>query len=147
MTDSKEWKFRPPEATDLPFIYSTWANSMRYASLLGKSCRNTIFFKEYAKVIDHILSLADTEILIACFPEQPEVIFGYLVYQDNILHYLFIKEAFTRQGIAKSLVQEASRPFDTYSHKTFVLKHILDRHPELNYNPFVLYKQGVTQHG
>jgi GNAT superfamily N-acetyltransferase len=143
MNNSEEWTFRLPTGADVPFIYSTWANSMRYSSVLGKSCRNTIFFKEYTKVIDRILSQPDTETLIACFPEQPTVIFGYIVFQGPIIHYVFVKEAFQKQGIAKSLVAVAGKAFDTYTHKTFILKHILERFPELTYNPFHLYKTGV----
>jgi hypothetical protein len=140
---NSNWIIRNATGADLPFIYSTWMKSYRYDSNLAQGCRNTIFFPEYSRVIDYILSQEDTKALVACSPEENEVIFGYLVHQPHILHYAFTKEAFTQFGIAKALLDHAGGA-TYYTHRTHISKQISDAHPELIYNPFILFKQEKT---
>ena len=139
MTET-EWDIRLSQGGDLPFIYTTWMKSYRYDSLIGQSCRNSIFFPFYNKVIDYILLQPDTQVLVACSKEEPEVIFAYMVTQGEILHYVFTKEAFRRQGIAKSLYEAANAP-KIYSQKTFQSRPIIEKNEDaLTFNPFLLFK-------
>lgn len=141
------WIIREAQGADLPFIYSTWTNSYRYDSVLGKSCRNSVFFREYNKVIDHILIQPDTKVAVACSPANAEVIFGYMVYQPGIIHYAFTKEVFWRFGIQRSLLQWLGGA-KIVTHRTNMIKPLLECHPELTYNPFLLFKQAEEQpHG
>jgi hypothetical protein len=136
------WHVRKPLEADIPFIYSTWLKAYRYGSSLGKSCRNSIFFDEYNKVIDNILANPEVSIQVACMPENHEIIFGYCVTQKpNIIHFVFVKDAFTRNGIAKCLTDIGAEEI-IYTHKTQAIKEILTKYPNLTYNPFLLFKQG-----
>ena len=72
---------------------------MHKDSKLGKSVPTTLFFAEFAKTIDYLLEQA--EVLIACDKEEPDVIFGYLIYEPGIVHYAFTKLAFRRLHIAQ----------------------------------------------
>lgn len=138
MNNSK-WTIRSAIGDDLAFIYSTWERSYRYDSYLGKNCKNSIFFPYYARVIDWILSQSDTQVLLAVLPDEPNVILGYAVLQPNTLHYAFTKEAFQRMGIAKSIIGHFGQ-VQYFTHKTQSVVPCLARHPELTFNPFLLFK-------
>ena len=137
-----DWDIRSVNESDLPFIYSTWINAMRYDSPLGKTCRVTIFTKEYVKVIDSILDLDTTNILIACHVEDPYIIFGYLVYQPNLIHFTYVKDIFRQMGICKSLAEVAKiTPSAVFTNKTMSITPILNKYLYLEYNPFILFKK------
>lgn len=136
-----EWKIRAATGSDLPFIYSSWLKSMRNGSSLGKYCPGSVFFFEYPRIIDQILSHPDTQVRLACWISEPTIFFGYLVSQGTTLHYGFVKEEFRQFGIMKSLIREAGTP-KFYTHQTFMVQSIMKKHPEIVYNPFKLFKQG-----
>jgi hypothetical protein len=138
MTDS-QWNIRLAKGSDLPFIYATWVDSFRYDSHLGKSCRNQIFFREYNLIVDRILTHPDTKVHVAQKPDDTEVIYGYLVSQAKIFHYAFVKQAFRKWGIAKSLFYEAGGETNSvFTHRTFEFDPIFKKHANLIYNPFTL---------
>ena len=142
-----DWLIREALPDELSFIYATWLNSFQSDSFIGNACRKTIFFQEYPKILDQILSRLSAKVLVAYFSESPTVILSYLVYEGQILHYLFTKEVYRKHGIAESLVLEAfSSYFQAdnpvyFSHRTFTSEPILEKHKSyLTYNPFKLYK-------
>lgn len=135
------WNVRQANAEELNFIYASWLNNYRYDSFLGKSCTNTTFFTEYASIIDFILHQPLTKILIAYFEDSPSVILSYMVYEPKILHYLFTKEIYRKQGIAKDLFLRAFPGAIDFTHRTLSSEPILQKHRHLfNFNPFKLYK-------
>lgn len=137
-----EWNIREALDTDLPFIYSSWLKSLRYGSETFRGVRNHIFFPHYNHVIDYILSSPEIKILVACHREHPETVFGYIVYEPKIIHYIYVKKDFCRFGIGRFLWGMAGMIPD-YSHRTLDLVSILKRHPEQTsiWNPFILYHQ------
>ena len=133
-----EIKIRNPSPEDIPFIYATWLNSYCHDSALGKSVRNSVFHKEYKEVIDRIIQ--NSQALIACHTDDPNVLFGYLIYSDGVAHYSFVKEAFRRFGIAKELLKESNLDIEKMivTHKTFYLAGM---NQQFNFNPFGLFKK------
>lgn len=144
MKPEQEWSIRRASGNDLNFIYDTWLNSYKHDSLFGKIFRTGFFFDEYRYVIDSILANPTTTILIACLPQSPEVILGYLVCNKTHLDYCFVKDAFRNLGIAKSLVNNAYKTTTTphvITHKTSTLGRVLPIGKyDLEYNPFILFK-------
>jgi hypothetical protein len=142
------YKIRSAQAEDIPFLYSTWLKAMKYDSDIGLSVRKSIFFEQYRQILDNILS--DSKVLLAVHPDEPNVIFGYLVYQEpNILHFSFVKETFRRLGIASDLVKiaMAGSPIYIMTHQTRFLNEIADnlRHYSLTHNPFLLYNKQTKE--
>lgn len=137
------WVIREAYSNELAFIYATWLNSYRYDSILGRSCKNTVYFAEYPKILDSILHRSS--VLVAYFKETPEVILSYIVFEKDCLHYIFTKEIYQKNGIAMSLIFEAfkdilKKPIQ-FSHRTFMAEPIIQRYEDrLNYNPFKLYQ-------
>ena len=130
---------------DIPFLYSTWLNSYRNDSETGLSVRKSIFFESYRLILDYILQKNTTKVLVACKPDEPNVIYGYMVAEpsDNVLHYVFVKEAFQRFGIANSLQQQlfpnTSSGTVTITHRT---EYAYNYCKKFMYNPFRLYQKG-----
>jgi hypothetical protein len=135
-----EWNIRPAREGDIPFIMATWLNSYRYDSAIGKTCRNAVFFDEYSQIIAAIMAGKHTKTLVACMKEDDDILFGYAVFDPQVLHYVFVKEAFSGFGIAKSLV-ECALPIDAYTHKTECVDEILRVNETIYYNPFLLWRK------
>lgn len=134
------WTIREPNKKDIAFIYATWLNSLYYDSWF-KGIQKSVYFDNYKKVIDHILSYA--KVSISCLKEDPNTILGYLVSEDpDVIHYLFVKEAFRRFGIAKSLFDHnfISPERMLITHRTRQANQILNTKSQFTYNPFLLYK-------
>lgn len=131
---------RPARPEDIPFIYSSWLKSYKHGSNFGKSTRSTIFFENYREIIDEILISAN--IVVACLPEDANVILGYLVHDGSVFHYCFIKQTFRRMGLA-SMLKSAVCATDpvVYTHETNILKEIDTNKRNMEYNPFLLYKK------
>ena len=132
---------RPATGDDLNFIYDSWLSSCRYDSPLG-NCKNSIFFDNYRRIIDDVLSLDNTHVFVACLTEDPHVILGYLACElPNIIHYIFTKDAFRQFGIAKALVTHAFKDTSNLitTHRTGYVEPILRSHPQITYNPFLFF--------
>jgi len=82
-------------------------------------------------------------VVVVCDPEEPSVVWGFVVFEEGVLHYLYVKQAFRGLGIARALAAEALRgfegqkmvtalpaPFGGQSTQQFLSKH------KLQYDPF-----------
>ena len=65
--------------------------------------------------------LTNCTLLVACDPEDPDVIWGYVAFDGNgpspVLHFVYVKGAFRRMGIGTRLLSEALQDW-TGSFKT-----------------------------
>ena len=136
--------FRTPKESDLNFIHSTFLKSIQKESALGRGCSTRVFFSEFPKVIDYILF--NSKVLLAVFNEDPNFIYGYLVYQGDTVHYAFTRASSRNLGIAKALIKEVfpDKKSLTFSFKTNSSKKITLKYPELIFNPFNLYMKGAN---
>lgn len=136
-----EYTIRKAIGSDLPFIFDTFLKSYKMSSVIGKACRNGIFFDNYRLILDQILD--ESNILVACHQDEPTVIFGYLISDGSILHYVFVKEAFRNLGIATALHNEGLKEADPMfgylytTHKTFQSDKIESF--KTPFNPFLLF--------
>jgi len=67
--------------------------------------------------------LTNCTLLVACDPEDPDVIWGYVAFDqvDPVLHFVYVKGAFRRMGIGTRLLNEARLMLDDpviVSHRT-----------------------------
>ena len=134
------WIIREPRPEDLSFIYSTWLNSFYYDSW-AKSIRKSVYFNNYKKVLDRILDSA--HISIACDPNDESVIYGYLISESDIAHYIYVKDAFRKFGIAKDLVNNDMNLLNEFqfTHKTRHVLPIVMNKNQYTFNPILLFKQ------
>lgn len=125
---------------DINFIYATWLRSYRSGSSIGRQARNTVYYREYNKVIDHLLN--SSTIKVACLDDDPLIILGYAVFDRDNIHYIFVKEAFRRLGIARRLVESSLILPETCTHTTFIADKIIDKF-KIEFNPFKLFTRGL----
>jgi GNAT superfamily N-acetyltransferase len=87
--------------------------------------------------------------LVACDTVDPNVIYGYLVkgtYLEGslgevpVVHYLYVKAAFRKMGIARTLVEASKVPLDkfSFSHWTFAMDGLIERLPGAVYIPYLI---------
>lgn len=92
--------------TDKDFVYSTWLNALYYGNPIFRHMNEFRFRKNYQKVLDLILK--QSSVSVCCLKDDHDVILGYSVTQSktphHILHFVFVKQAWRRMGIAKSLL-------------------------------------------
>lgn len=132
---------------DLSFIFDAFRESFKNDSKLGKSCRTSIFNREFNKVIDYILSTAT--VAIACAKEDINTILGFIIYQgQEIIHYVFIKSGFRQLRLASVLMAYAFGPdYEARIYQASLMteyaKKLLKKKPNLKIdaNPFILYRQ------
>ena len=131
------------EATDEDFIYSTWMKSFRDNSY-ARAVPTQLYNIGQRKRINKILSKEGVNVLIACDAETPELIYGYAVMErtPDVLHYVYVKSAYRKLGIAKALLIDFLDNSVLYTHKgDIVIERLLRDDPTYNqwvYNPYLL---------
>jgi hypothetical protein len=93
------------------------------------------FFKMYQQILQHILGKATTSVTVACDDQDPDVILGYLVREDSVVHWVHVKDGWRSQGIARSLVGGA--PVLVCTHLTAPGRAIANK-KKIAFNPFLL---------
>lgn len=93
---------RPITEADRAFIFASWLKGLRYGNSWYELIDKDLYFKVYNSIINQLLHRSETK--IACLKEDPSVILGYAVIEKNRLHWLHVKKAWRKIGIARSLV-------------------------------------------
>lgn len=120
---------------DLNFIYATWLKGLRYGNDWFGFITKEAYFTFYHRIIELLTQKPGVMIKIACLKDDPDVILGYSVSEGFVLHWVFVKSAWRKIGIAKDLCPE----FKSVSHITDMAKSILiTKFPQVEFNPFVV---------
>lgn len=101
--------------------------------------RDTEYYKTYEPILKSTLKCTDT--YIASLREDEDVIVAYLnINHDNdILNYIYVKDAWRGIGVAKLLMQAAEPKNPCYfTHWTDQTQSLINKHKEFIYNPFLL---------
>lgn len=113
------YNIRDATKEDESFIYSTWLLGLRHGNDWFLSIDKERYFQCYKRIIGVLLE--NSAVKIACLNDDPDVALGYVVYHNNTAHWLFVKKAWRRLGIAKALYpKEITR----WSHMTKLVKKL-----------------------
>lgn len=137
---SNDIEIREATINDLPFIYSTWLRSYRYASQFAKKLSNAVFYEMHHKVIDGFIARGG-KVSIAHPKDEPGVILGYICVEPNqpLVQYVYVKKAFRKLGIAKSLLAAQKLPAEAiFTHWTSDTDWIIKKIQTLIYNPYLI---------
>lgn len=121
---------RPMEESDKSFIYSTWLRSQYYGNTWFKSIDKDIFFDNYKKIVEARLLSAD--VWVSCLESDHDVVLGYSVSEGSTLHWVYVKRAWRRLGVAKELV---TLPPTVVTSMTKIGKLVCPN--ESTFNPFI----------
>jgi len=144
--------FRAATAKDVPFIRHSWVMSYCKHSVVAPDSRpprgacgarmsSSTYVPEQHELIAKILQRASC--VVACNAEDPDQIFGYLVFEKQhdrpCIHYLYVKEKFRKLGIAHALAKEAAAHMPEgplwASHWSHLLPVVM-KPAEVEFNPF-----------
>jgi hypothetical protein len=133
--------FQPAEDTN--FILSSWLRSYRLSSQFAHRITDAIFYHYHQLIVQRILTRS--KILIACLPDDPSVIIGYLVYEQYaeqpLIQYAYVKKPFRNEGVLTSLIEAAEIDLEQpaqFSHMTEASEAIARHFPKLTYNPYLI---------
>lgn len=131
---------------DKSFIYSSFLQSYHQHSFL-KFVPNSLYFTEQAKVIDYLLS--SSKVLIYCYPEDPESIVGYVMYEysgdTTVIHWIYVKNLMRHKYVGTDIVEHIAT-----DNKLIIATHITDdfnllkhkiKNKSIVYDPFFLTNQ------
>lgn len=120
-------------ATDKAFIYSTMLKGLYYSNSFCNEIAKDVFFTNYSIVLERLLTKNVTSVL--CLADEPDVIIGYSIYSEQLLHYIYIKPAFRNKSLTRLLLHDT-----IIISCTHLTEMVLDRRLEYNikFNPFLL---------
>lgn len=125
--------FRAATSADKSFILATWLRGLRFGNDWFRLIDANSYFSTYHALIETILNRPNITVKVACLKEDPEVVLGYSVYENNRLDWVYVKKAWRSIGIAKTLTPEN---VTTVSHLTTIGRSILLKYPKVVFNPF-----------
>lgn len=122
---------RDASVGDQAFIFSSFLKGLYYGNEFFKQIDKTVFMKEYSKILTSLLIKSQCK--VACLKDDVDTIVGYSIYEPGTAHYIFIKPAWRRIGLAKDLL-----PVDINSctHITKIGKAL--KPPSWKFNPWLI---------
>lgn len=96
----------------MPFIHSSW-----HTAFWKTSARKYLTRKAYDEGQDRRIDrlILSSYVIVAFFPEVPDEILGWACLKGDTLHYVYVKAAYRRKGIATGL---AAGQILHYTHAT-----------------------------
>lgn len=92
-------RIRPGRDEDKNFILSTWLKSYRQLSTSSPVPTGEIYFKwAQDKIKKHLGSF-----VVACTDDSDQIV-GYAVFEDDVLHYVYVKHSLRGFGVANKLL-------------------------------------------
>ena len=104
-------KLRLGKEEDFNFVISSWLKSSRHRF---KQLTNEDYFDPYKEKIIDLLQEAD---VVVMEDEENDLILGFIAFTpEDTVHYVYVKYAFRKMGIAKALIEEASCRWSSIDH-------------------------------
>ena len=100
-----EVMIRPAKPEDRAFIISTWTKGQLYGHSFFSAVDPDAYFAHYPQYITSVLDSTTTEVLLACLPEDLDIILAYVVFKGPGVAWAFTKKAWRGQGLIKQLTQ------------------------------------------
>lgn len=100
------YSIRDYHEADKSFVLATFLRGIYYGDSWFSKIPKNIFMANYKPVANNFVTSPKYTIKIACLNEDPNIILGYSIlssdYQNIV--YVFVKTAWRKKGIARSLV-------------------------------------------
>lgn len=140
MDDLKDFvTIRPYIENDKNFILNSWLYGFKEGCEYFRLIEKDAYKDKYGQVIHNILERESTDIKIICLKEDQNIIVGYSITELRppfiILHWMYVKQDWRNNGIARMLVPEG---LTHATHLTKIGKALLKRHPDVSFNPFLI---------
>lgn len=140
-------QLRRARKSDLPFISSSWLQSYRDAPAVD-GCPNGVYYHDQHQLLERLLQRS--VVLVAVDEQDPDQIAGWVCAEvlngpALVLHYIYVKHAMRKFGVAKRMVATlvaAEQPAAVfYTHRTKRAASILRKRKEIIYRPSLAHVQ------
>jgi GNAT superfamily N-acetyltransferase len=121
--------FRATTEEDLPFIYSSWLQSYKKTV---KYVSDKNYYKGQHAVIAALLEHSNSAVL--CSQETDRIV-GYIVWEGDTLHYIYVKNTFRGFGFGSSMVATCVPNVQYFTHYTPAMSRFL---PGCEFDPYNL---------
>jgi GNAT superfamily N-acetyltransferase len=122
---------------DLRFVKASWKTDAWKSSSAGKRMSHRVFSDGMDTRIARLIPRST--VYVAAFAEVPDEVLGWACIQSTpmgaALHYVYVKAAFRRHGIAKGLTIDRVR---WYTHQTNEAGRAFMESVKAQYNPFLV---------
>lgn len=125
-------KLRSFKIEDRNFILATWLRGLRFGNDWYEAIPSDLYYEVYHQIVDAILLDPSVDIKVACLKDDEDVILGYSVYSGSRVDWVFVKQAWRKIGIAKSLLPPSIK---TISHLTKCANTWLKNHTDVEFHP------------
>jgi len=139
-------RVRPAGANDVKFITNSWLESYRDAPF-PRNCPNSIYYHYQHKLLEQLIPRSYT--LVAVNPSETDQILGWIcaehVAETLIVHYVYIKGVFRKQGVASALLNTVVSAIGgepksyEYTHKTSYARRVPKVRDSWAYNPYLMF--------
>jgi ribosomal protein S18 acetylase RimI-like enzyme len=96
--------------SDHAFLYSTWRNALWFSERRDMKEADE-FYKKASEKIAALLKKPDIKVRVACLGDDPDLLLGYSVMQNDHLEFVYVKIDYRRKGIGRIL----TNGFKTFS--------------------------------
>jgi len=114
---------------DEKFIYNSFLQTLK-ESYPFIYIPKSLYYNSQSEIIKFLLE--SQQVLIACYPEDPEEIIGYVIYNylsdTFILHYIYIKKMYRNKDYASNIINQIIN-----NYKTIIVTNICDHYNTLKY--------------
>jgi hypothetical protein len=125
------------QETDRPFVTATFLRGLHSGNSWFNLIPSNIFMANYKKVINTMIDSERNKVIIACLPDDPDVILGYSILSSDFqtIHWVFVKGKWRRKGIGQALVPKFPQ---AVTNITDLGKELLPKISPAIFNPFAL---------
>lgn len=131
------YDIRDGVSDDTSFIMATFLRGLYYGDSWFSLIPKDIFMDNYKVIAEHLLHNPNVIVKVACLKEDSNVILGYSILSKDYqtVHWCFVKSAWRKKGIAKSLVPSHPK---YVSHLSTLGKSLMPKLLNVVFNPFSL---------
>jgi hypothetical protein len=126
---------RDGNGEDFNFIMATWLKGLRYGNEWFHEIEPSVYFEVYHTAIQSILARPGCQVKVACLKDDPNVIFGYAVFNGDRLDWVHVKKSFRKIGLARSLVPPTIKSVSHLTKQGLSIKR--EKMPAVTFNPFI----------
>lgn len=105
-------RIRPFRESDAGTVATDWLKSFHLSHYAGPIPMD-LYWPTYRTAINRLMWSTRVTILMACSPDDDSQTFGWITAERKIqpiVHFLYVKQVFRHQGIAKMLMAAADIP-------------------------------------
>lgn len=130
--DRPPLSWRYATEADLRFVRASWFESYRKGGHAPDVAFPT-YREGMGRIIERCLQAGAT--LVAFLPEVPDEVIGWACFTSTALHYVYVKQAYRRLGVAREILGE--HPQQWHTHDTRAGRHLAAA-LGTKFNPYLL---------